>query len=201
MDEQPTNDAPAENPTGDKDSPTNPPPEIINLWGEPQIQSAAIAKDFYGIPGGSKLSLGLNDVVINLEQDKGPLTAAVMATLAIPFTPSEDKQLMGIIINLQGGITKSKGSRATMQLDILGLTQTLVFPFDEERNSQDDSRVLEHLFRLEKSFVEELEEPSPPLPPCVITLVLTAQRSSINNWVLVGIENIELIAIEFPKKV
>lgn len=202
MDDQPTSAVSTEKVTSDDGNRTNSLPEISSIWGDAQIQTATIAQDISATKAGNSLALLFNDAGIEFTSEASPMTAAVIATLQVPIAPNEDKQFLGYAFSLRGGIVKDKGARATVQVDILGLTHTLVFPYDQARGAAaDDANIDVQLFSLERRGAKDMyaDGQRPPLPPCVITLVITAQRLTPQDTVLVRIDSLDIEAIELPR--
>ena len=202
MDGQPDRALSADDKSSNENYGSNPRSKVSSIWGEAQIQTATIAQEIGEVKAGNSLSLLCNDVGIELTSENKPINAAVIATLLVPITPNEDKQFLGYVISLRGGVLKDKGTRATVQVDILGDTHTLVYPYDQERGAASGEGDIDvQLFSLERRGAKDMypDGQRPPLPPCVITMVVTAQRLTPQDSVIVRIDSLDIDAIELPR--
>jgi hypothetical protein len=176
----------------------NPPPNVPSIWDEPKILLVSQSKVISATRAGNNLALIFNDLNIALNAADQPLTGATAATFHAPLTPDEDKPFLGYFISIQGGLDKDVNARATLLVDVAGVTKTLEFPYNQKVGvSGEDGELLQELFGVERrgSKNQYPNGQRPPLPPVAVTIVLTGQRLSTNDSLLISIDSMSIEAM------
>ncbi|NJL58809.1 MAG: hypothetical protein HC887_03330 [Desulfobacteraceae bacterium] len=134
---------------------------------------------------------------IDLNSADKPLTGFAMAALNAPHNLDENKEFLGYLITIEGGVIKDQKSRAALIVDVAGMTKELTFPYGKEVGQEASSLFIE-FFSVERRGKRDRYEGGkrPEIPPCAINLVLTAQRVSTKDTVLVSVDSMSIEAIE-----
>lgn len=185
----------------DISSPLSPPFVVASIWGEPQFQFSARPHSISVGRAGSGLSFIFDDLLVELNTPDRPLTATAILTLRAPLTPDANREFLGYFVKVNGAAIKDSKSRASLLIDAGGATRTLDFPYGEERGLT--TSAVSGPYTLEMFSIERLAPAAqfadgrrPPLPPCAVSLLLTAQRISTDETVILTIDTLSIEAIQ-----
>ena len=162
--------APAETAT-----PVASPPRI--LFGDPQVVSPTVLTE--AAPSAhpeieNVETLIFNNFVLSLQQETQDLSAIMAFTLRLPVTIPDNQAFLGYLNSLHGAVTKDADSRVVLYADLGGTFTVFDFPYDEAC----DEPLLDFkpFFSLEQRAPADTNIPRPPIPPYLLTLVLSVQR-------------------------
>ena len=119
-----------------------------------------------------------------------------------------DDTLIGFHVVVTGGVNLLAGGRATVIVQVAGNVHVLEFPgvFDLERPGDGSTPQYERSFRLEFLAMERRaaapEAARRPIPACLVSMTLTAQRATLAESVSIYVDALDLIAlIERPENI
>lgn len=196
------------------------PPSKQKIWGKPQwcLPEYGIDNNGEGVsyaipPDGSALSIHFDAMTVELGKEEEGLVASKTLSVLFPLElPNED--FLGFVCSISGHLSSSSGGRAVLLADICGESHFREYDYPEvvidatspdqqgdgdDGSTQDRDQVLgDSWFSLQqRSKVQDGGKPA-PMTPAAITLLLTAQRKTTEDYVNISVGSID-IAIRFLK--
>jgi hypothetical protein len=139
-------------------------------------------------PDDSAVAILFNNLVLALGAGCSELSAVSIATLRLPASLPEDKGLIGYLADLRGFVQKDAGSRAVLMVDLGGTSKVIEFPYDEELNED----YTHDLFSLERRNSKNEEPAALPIPPYIITLILSVERRTPDSSVQLTLDSLDI---------
>jgi hypothetical protein len=176
-------------------------PEVI--WGKPVKSVTTVAKlRFKPDPTANPVGIGIltDNTGISIQPGAGVLNAACMATLPIPIQSPDESSFYGYLNEIRGFIAKSSGARALLVVDAGGSVATYEFPYDGDvlgdfPDLSEGKSFFRQFLSREIRQPKSTNLPRPTLPPYVITIILTVQRRSVEDFCELRVDSVEASAI------
>jgi len=173
-------------------------PTDRSVWGEPvTLMSAPAEIKLSATSAANSLSVIFTPGVIADLQGSGPLCATQAVSFRAPVRVGANERLIGYLNDLSISVNKSPGARAMVTVDLAGATKSWEFSPDfPEAEPLATAMKRERIFSvqgLEKASVIDLGLVG-PASDYYATLVITAQRRNEQEFALVTIDSLDIVA-------
>ncbi len=139
---------------------------------------------------GALASLLFDDLRADLQGEAAGLSMVVGSAVELPAEVLSNDVFVGYIADVRGFCSKTKGCRGIVTVQLGAATHTQTFAYDEEFN---DSWFAQ-MFSFERRPNKDSGQPVIPLPPLTINIMLSAQRRTLEDSIIISLDSVDLSA-------
>lgn len=119
--------------TTSENSSATPPRQPEFSWGDPEVcqPHVASADEVTSVASGNSISVLLSGRQVTLEGSDAPMSDAYVATIRVPVSRADEKELLGYHTQVRGYASSSFGGRVVILADLGGVSHTFQHCYDE----------------------------------------------------------------------